>query len=64
LLPYSPALDAGSCTDISGAPVLTDQRGELRPQGAGCDLGAFESPLSTILLPVIRYLPVIQNKPN
>lgn len=64
LLPYSHALNAGSCTDISGAPILTDQRGEPRPQGAGCDLGAFESALSTIPLPETFYLPVIQLQPN
>ncbi|HET9049299.1 MAG TPA: choice-of-anchor Q domain-containing protein [Chiayiivirga sp.] len=34
----SAAIDAGTCT---GAPV-TDQRGVVRPQGAGCDIGAVE----------------------
>ena len=38
----SPAIDAGSCTDVSGATVATDERGVSRPQGAGCDIGAFE----------------------
>ena len=43
-LPGSPALgaaDPGAC----GAPPVNgkDQRGVSRPQGAGCDLGAFES---------------------
>ena len=37
LLPGSPAIDAGWST---GAP---DQRGVVRPQGAACDIGAFES---------------------
>lgn len=64
LLPYSYALNAGSCTDIGGAPITTDQRGEPRPQGAGCDLGAFESELSTIPLPETLYLPVIRQQPN
>ncbi len=39
LLPGSPAIDAipsGECL------VSTDQRGEPRPQGAGCDIGAYE----------------------
>jgi hypothetical protein len=37
LLPGSPAIDAGNdCLD-------TDQRGIARPQGAACDIGAFES---------------------
>ena len=40
----SRAIDAGSCTDVSGNPVSTDQRGVLRPQPAGgaCDIGAVE----------------------
>ena len=40
----SPAVDAGSCTDLSGNPVSTDQRGVPRPQPAGgrCDIGAYE----------------------
>ena len=39
LLPGSPALDAG---DPTACPP-TDQRGVVRPQGSGCDIGAFES---------------------
>ncbi len=45
LLPGSPAVDAipvASCTDPSGNPVTTDQRGVARPQGPACDIGAFE----------------------
>jgi len=45
LLSTSSAIDAippASCTDASGNPVLTDQRGVARPQGSGCDIGAFE----------------------
>jgi hypothetical protein len=38
LLGVSPAVDAGTC---SGAPT-TDQRGATRPQGASCDIGAYE----------------------
>jgi hypothetical protein len=37
LLPGSPAIDADACP-----PPFTDQRGVLRPQGARCDMGAFE----------------------
>lgn len=39
LLPGSPAIDSGGC----GALAPTDVRGIARPQGAGCDMGAFES---------------------
>jgi hypothetical protein len=39
LLPGSPAIDAGS---VNCPPPDTDQRGVVRPQGAGCDIGAVE----------------------
>jgi YVTN family beta-propeller protein len=45
LFSSSPAVDAipaGSCTDVSGNSVTTDQRGVARPQGAACDIGAYE----------------------
>lgn len=38
LLAGSPALDAGGSTSCQA----TDQRGVTRPQGPGCDIGAFE----------------------
>lgn len=38
----SPAIDMGTCTDVSTNPVTTDQRGVARPQGPGCDIGAYE----------------------
>ena len=38
LQPTSPAIDAA---DGAACPA-TDQRGVARPQGAGCDVGAFE----------------------
>jgi hypothetical protein len=44
LLPGSPAIDAGSA---SGAPA-TDQRGVIRPQGCGVDIGAYEYLVSPI----------------
>jgi CSLREA domain-containing protein len=40
LLPGSPAIDA--ITEMAACTVETDQRGVPRPQGAGCDIGAFE----------------------
>ena len=45
LLIGSPAIDAGDptgCKDESGNILGTDQRGFPRPQGAACDVGAFE----------------------
>jgi hypothetical protein len=45
LLHGSPALNAGgrSCPAASAGAGQVDERGIGRPQGAGCDLGAFES---------------------
>ena len=46
LLPGSVAIDAGNaggCTDSVGAILAADQRGATRPQGARCDIGAYES---------------------
>ena len=48
LLPGSPGIDAvpvEDCTDAFGVPILVDQRGVPRPQGAACDIGAYESEL-------------------
>jgi hypothetical protein len=42
LMAGSPAIDAGSCTDADDNPILFDQRGISRPQGATCDIGAYE----------------------
>ncbi|MBK9923775.1 MAG: sortase [Anaerolineales bacterium] len=43
LLASSPAIDAGNNTTCTNAPVNDkDQRGVSRPQGTGCDVGAFE----------------------
>jgi CSLREA domain-containing protein len=44
LLPGSPALNAGD----PGLTGTTDQRGVLRPQGPGVDIGAFELEYQTI----------------
>jgi hypothetical protein len=44
----SDALDAGSCSP----EIVTDQRGIPRPQGAGCDIGAYE------LIQIPNNLPV------
>jgi hypothetical protein len=43
----SPAVDGGSCE------LGTDQRGVERPQGDGCDIGAFELKLEVVYLPIV-----------
>ena len=62
LLSISPAINAipvgvgGFCTAADGVtPVSTDQRGVSRPQGTGCDIGAFELTHSTALLTIAKY---------
>ena len=45
----SPAFDAGDgagCVDGRGGFLDVDQRGEPRPSGDGCDIGAFELQVS------------------
>ena len=54
LLAGSPALDAISVP----CGVATDERGVSRPQGVGCDIGAFELAGSTAHT---AYLPIIGN---
>jgi hypothetical protein len=55
LLSGSPAIDAipvaptNDCTAIDGTPILTDQRGVARPQGVGCDIGAFEATVGDLI---------------
>jgi hypothetical protein len=56
LLPGSPAIDAG----VACPPPATDQRGLARPQGAACDIGAFEFEGDTTEPPTDTVPPVIQ----
>jgi len=66
LLPASPAVDAipvASCTDISGNPVTTDQRGVGRPQGKGCDIGAYELIQSVPFASFSAELAIFTQKP-
>ncbi len=44
----SPAIDSGSCVNP------TDQRGVARPQGAACDIGAFEGLVTTSTFTVTK----------
>lgn len=50
----SPAIDAGSNT---GCPAI-DQRGQARPVGATCDVGAIEATVSDFVTRV--FLPALQ----
>jgi CSLREA domain-containing protein len=45
LLPGSPAIDQG---DSSYCPI-SDQRGAVRPSGAGCDIGAYENDTPVVI---------------
>jgi len=63
LLAGSPAIDTGDnvhgCQNLSSALLLTsDQRGQPRPQGTACDIGAYESALTVVFLKL--YLPLVQ----
>jgi hypothetical protein len=54
LLPGSAAIDAATDAICAAPPVNNrDQRGITRPQGAHCDIGAYEA------LPPRAYLPLI-----
>jgi len=54
LLPNSPAIDAGESLACNQPSTKLDQRGEHRPAGVACDLGAFEFGAATsfFLLPL------------
>ena len=57
LLWGSPAIEAGepgACSDVNGAPIVTDQRGVTRPIGEACDIGAYEYEY-----PYALFLPLI-----
>ncbi len=55
----SPAIDAApDCTTIWGAAVPVDQRGQPRPGGALCDLGAYEDEVGKSQLESPSYIPI------
>jgi CSLREA domain-containing protein len=58
LQPGSPAIDAA----VACPPPATDQRGVVRPQGAACDIGAFE--LETALRIPQHFLRYQLNQPE
>ena len=61
----SPAIDHvpdASCTDLTGAAVTDDQRGDPRPSGAACDTGAYE--LSASATPIAAKLELSGSSPT
>ncbi len=60
----SPAIDAApDCTTVGGAAVPVDQRGQPRPGGALCDLGAYEDEAGKLVQPTdtpgpVSYIPI------
>ena len=50
LLEGSPAIDQGVC--LPGVTTV-DQRGVTRPQGATCDIGAYEREYQLVYLPLV-----------
>ena len=42
LLPGSPAINAGDSGICPSGTISTDEQGTSRPQGSGCDIGAYE----------------------
>ena len=55
LVADSPALDAASNSICAASPINNrDQRGEIRPSGAACDIGSFEivDPTSFFVVPL------------
>ena len=42
-LPDGDKDNSAGCADDLVAPIVTDQRGDLRPYGPHCDIGAFEA---------------------
>lgn len=57
LLTGSPALNAGDpagCRDQAGVPFTADIRGMARPQGAACDIGAYEAELADLSLVILE----------
>ncbi|MBI3210648.1 MAG: hypothetical protein HYZ37_17315 [Candidatus Solibacter usitatus] len=41
--PVMNVIPVASCTDVSGVPITTDQRGVARPQTLACDIGSVEA---------------------
>ena len=64
LVSTSSAIDAipvGVCTDVNNHPVTTDQRDVPRPQGSGCDIGAYEHFGSQHLVQAVETYQIIDD---
>ena len=48
------------CTTVNGQPITTDQRDIARPQGTGCDCGAFELEETGIPVPLFPYIVILR----
>jgi LPXTG-site transpeptidase (sortase) family protein len=56
-LPANPAIDSGEAGTCASAAVNDqDQRGTVRPQGAGCDIGAFEFVFPLVIVTAVDLL--------
>lgn len=62
----SPAIDAGDaagCADPAGGPLTVDQRGQRRPAGSRCDIGAYEQPMAVSGTVVNRVIALVDGDP-
>ena len=62
----SPAIEAGDpagCTDSTGGVLTVDQRGQRRPAGARCDIGAYEQPVEVSGTVVNRIIALVDGDP-
>jgi peptidyl-prolyl cis-trans isomerase SurA len=62
----SPAVDGGDsagCPDPAGGVLTVDQRGQRRPAGGRCDIGAFEQPLAVSGTVVNRIVALVDGDP-
>jgi len=62
----SPAIEAGDpagCTDPTGGVLTVDQRGQRRPAGARCDIGAYEQPVEVSGTVVNRIIALVDGDP-
>ncbi len=62
----SPAIDGGDsagCADPAGGLLTVDQRGQRRPAGGRCDIGAVEQPLAVSGTVVNRIVALVDGDP-